>query len=135
MAGQDFEVLSMDYNIMVNQSETPRGDRSEYSRWRAQARDTYLQGFERAYHGNRAPLFVGNHFQRWNGGIYMDAVEQFMDEIGGESDVRMVSFRQFTDWIEAQDPDVVEKLARLEVGQSPPGGWAEYLGSGLRLLP
>jgi hypothetical protein len=135
MAGQDFEVLSMDYNIMVNQSETPRGDRSKYSRWRAQARDTYLQGFERAYHGNRAPLFVGNHFQRWNGGIYMDAVEQFMDEIGGESDVRMVSFRQFTDWIEAQDPDVVEKLARLEVGQSPPGGWAEYLGSGLRLLP
>lgn len=129
MAGEDFEVLSMDYNIMVNQSKTPQGDRSKYGRWRAQARDTYLKGFERAYFSNRAPLFIGNHFQRWNGGIYMDAVEQFMDEIGGEPDVRMVSFRQLADWLDAQDPGVLTKLARLNVGQAPPGGWEEYLNS------
>src|SRR5690606_41993244 len=60
---------------------------------------------------------------------YMDAVEQFMDEIGGEPDVRMVSFRQLADWLDAQDPGVLTKLARLNVGQAPPGGWEEYLNS------
>ncbi|WP_133742411.1 hypothetical protein [Actinorugispora endophytica] len=127
MPGSGFEVLSMDYNIMFNQSETSTKDKSRHRAWGGQALGTYLAGFERSYSGNRAPLFVGNHFERWNGGIYMDAVERFMDGVGGERDVRMVSFRQFTDWINAQDPAVVERLATLGVGQRPEQGWAEFL--------
>ena len=37
----------------------------------------------------------------------MDAVEEALKHIAsqGHRDVRMVSFRQFTDWLDAQDPE------------------------------
>lgn len=60
------------------------------------------------------PLFIGNHFEQWNGGIYMDAVEEAIKHIGDEKhkDVRMVSFRQLCDWLDAQDPQVLADLRR-----------------------
>ncbi|MFC9842294.1 hypothetical protein ACFWFF_02480 [Streptomyces sp. NPDC060223] len=129
-SGHSFQVLSMDYNLMANQSDAnPLGDRTQHATWRAQARDTYLAGFRRAYETNRAPFFVGNHFERWNGGIYMDAVEEAVEQIAAYDDVRMVSFRQLVEWLEAQDPAVLRKLRTLVPGQSPLGGWAEFLGT------
>ncbi|GAA5029949.1 polysaccharide deacetylase family protein [Streptomyces siamensis] len=131
--GHSFQVLSMDYNLMANQSNAnPLGDRSRFDAWRAQARDSYLAGFRRAYEGNRAPLFIGNHFERWNGGIYMDAVEQAIARIAEHDEVRMVSFRQLVEWLEVQDPAVLRKLRTLSPGQSPLGGWAEFLGTASR---
>lgn len=41
--------------------------------------------------------------------------------------MRLVSFRQFTDWLDAQDPKVVAKLQGLGVGQKPAGGWKTFL--------
>lgn len=126
--GHSFEVLSMDYNILANQSHnSTRGMTSNYPAWRQQATQSYLAGFRRAYETNRAPFFIGNHFEEWNGGIYMDAVEDAMKEIAGTKDVRMVSFRQFTDWLDVQDPAVLAKLRTLEVGQNPAGGWNTFL--------
>jgi hypothetical protein len=116
--------------MMANQSgANPLGDRAQYDTWRAQARDTYVAGFRRAYESNRAPFFVGNHFERWNGGIYMDAVEEAVGRIAAYDDVRMVSFRQLVEWLEAQDPAVLRRLRTLGPGQSPLGGWAEFLGT------
>ncbi|CAM5634681.1 Lipoprotein OS=Streptomyces rimosus subsp. rimosus (strain ATCC / DSM 40260 / JCM 4667 / NRRL 2234) OX=1265868 GN=SRIM_019200 PE=4 SV=1 [Streptomyces rimosus subsp. rimosus] len=75
--GHRFEVLSMDYNILANQSKnSTKGPPANYPGWRKEATGAYIKGFERAYKTNRAPLFVGNHFEQWNGGIYMDAVEE-----------------------------------------------------------
>ncbi|MFF4534813.1 hypothetical protein [Streptomyces aureus] len=128
--GHSFQVLSMDYNLMANQSNSnPLGDRTRYAFWRTQARDSYLAGFRRAYESNRAPFFIGNHFERWNGGIYMDAVEEALTRMAAHDDVRMVSFRQLVQWLEAQDPAVLRKLRTLEPGRSPLGGWAEFLGT------
>jgi hypothetical protein len=127
--GHSFQVLSMDYNMMANQSNAnPLGDSSMYEAWRAQARDSYLAGFRRAYETNRAPFFIGNHFERWNGGIYMDAVEEAIGRIAAYEDVRLVSFRQLVEWLEAQDPAVLARLRTLDPGQAPVGGWAEFLG-------
>jgi hypothetical protein len=126
--GHSFEVLSMDYNLMANQSNArPNGDPAKRAQWRTQARDAYLAGFTRAYQTNRAPYFIGNHFETWNGGIYMDAVELALREIAGYPDVRLVSFRQLVQWLEAQDPAVLDKLRTLSPGQSPRGGWQEFL--------
>jgi hypothetical protein len=36
-----------------------------------------------------------------------------------------VSFRQFVQWLEAQDPTVLAKLRTLNVGQTPTS-WADY---------
>ncbi|GCD36690.1 hypothetical protein OEIGOIKO_04466 [Streptomyces chrestomyceticus JCM 4735] len=128
--GHRFEVLSMDYNILANQSKnSTKGPPANYPHWRKEATGAYIKGFERAYETNRAPLFVGNHFEQWNGGLYMDAVEEALKHIADEKrkDVRLVSFRQFTDWLDAQDPKVVAKLQGLRVGQKPTGGWKTFL--------
>jgi len=131
--GHRFEVLSMDYNMLANQSHAATSsDPRNYPGWRSQATASYLAGFQRAYETNRAPLFIGNHFEHWNGGIYMDAVEEVFKRIAsyGQKDVRLVSFRQFVDWLDAQDPALLDKLRTLEVGEQPTGGWREFLGDG-----
>ncbi|MFF2844754.1 hypothetical protein ACFVT5_00280 [Streptomyces sp. NPDC058001] len=126
--GHTFEVLSMDYNILANQSQnSTKAPPANYPRWREQAAGAYLAGFRRAYETNRAPFFVGNHFEEWNGGIYMDAVEEALGRMAGKKDVRLVSFRQFVDWLDVQRPEVLEKLRTLDVGQEPAGGWNAFL--------
>ncbi|PAZ12050.1 hypothetical protein CLM62_32380 [Streptomyces sp. SA15] len=130
--GRSFEVLSMDYNMLANQSiNSTNAPAYNHPRWRQQSAQAYIQGFKRAYETNRAPLFVGNHFEQWNGGIYMDAVEEAFKHIAREKekgeDVRLVSFRQFADWLDVQKPEVLAKLRTLEVGQQPVGGWKEFL--------
>lgn len=57
----------------------------------------------------------------------MDAVEEAIKGMADKKDVRLVSFRQFTDWLDVQDPAVLEKLRTLEVGQAPAGGWNTFL--------
>ncbi|MFJ1549035.1 hypothetical protein [Streptomyces sp. NPDC088246] len=125
--GHSFEVLSMDYNILANQSvNSTKGMPSRYPGWRKQAAQSYLAGFDRAYTTNRAPFYIGNHFEEWNGGIYMDAVEEALKKIAGKPDVRLVSFKQFVDWLDVQTPAVLDKLRTLGVGQSPEGGWNAF---------
>jgi hypothetical protein len=124
--GHTFEVLSMDYNILANQSHTAtKSDPRNYAGWRSQATASYIAGFQRAYETNRAPFFIGNHFEEWNGGIYMDAVEEALKHIAsvGGNDVRMVTFRQFAAWLDAQDPAILAKLRTLDVGKAPAAGW------------
>lgn len=118
--GHSFEVLSMDYNMLANQSKNAtQGPTARYPEWRREATGAYIKGFERAYETNRAPLFIGNHFEQWNGGIYMDAVEEALKHIADEKrkDVRLVSFRQLVDWLDAQDPQVLASLRGLGVGE------------------
>ncbi|MGW1224404.1 hypothetical protein [Streptomyces sp. NPDC001515] len=125
--GHTFEVLSMDYNILANQSRnSTRGMPTRYPGWRDQATQSYIKGFQRAYETNRAPFYIGNHFEEWNGGIYMDAVEGALKHIAGKPDVRLVSFRQFVDWLDVQDPAVLAKLRTLQVGEAPAGGWNSF---------
>ncbi|WP_035793466.1 polysaccharide deacetylase family protein [Kitasatospora mediocidica] len=129
--GHSFQVLSMDYNIMYNQSgDNTKGDPAKRSAWQTQARDSYLAGFDRVYNGNRAPMIIGNHFEEWNGGIYMNAVEEVLKTVAEKPEVRLVSFRQLIQWLEVQDPAVLRKLQSLAPGQAPAEGWSSFLGSG-----
>ncbi|GAA1433969.1 hypothetical protein GCM10009601_57550 [Streptomyces thermospinosisporus] len=129
--GRSYEQLTMDYNFMVNQSGTnTQGDPGKHRLWGDQMRDGLLQGFERAYHGNRAPLIIGNHFESWNGGTYMRAVEEVIETVCNKPDVRCVSFRQLVDWLDAQDPKVLKKLRTLDVGEAPEKGWKSFLEAG-----
>jgi len=127
--GHSFEVIAMDYNMMYNQSVNPNGDPGKRAIWQTQARDAFLAGFRRTYGSNRAPLIIGNHFERWNGGIYMDAVADAATQMAQHPDVKFISFRQLIDWLEAQDPAVLRRLQSLPVGNKPTGGWGEYLNA------
>ncbi|MFH8292533.1 hypothetical protein [Streptomyces sp. NPDC018059] len=128
--GRNFETLTMDYNFMVNQSgTTSQGDPAKHEYWGDQMRDGLLQGFNRAYKGNRAPLIIGNHFESWNGGTYMRAIEETIETVCTKPQVRCVSFRQLADWLDAQDPKVLAKLTKLRVGKAPKEGWAAFLSA------
>ncbi|MDI5972262.1 hypothetical protein POF50_023485 [Streptomyces sp. SL13] len=132
--GHRFEVLSMDYNMLANQSQAATSsDPRNYPGWRRQATASYVAGFERAYRTNRAPFYIGNHFEQWNGGLYMDAVEEAFKHVAAErdkgADVRLVSFRQYVNWLDAQDPRLLAKLRTLDVGQAPSEGWGEFTKS------
>ncbi|GGZ13816.1 hypothetical protein [Streptomyces poonensis] len=126
--GRGFETLSMDYNFYMNQSDARTGDPDRHEYWGDQFRDGLLRGFLRAYHGNRAPLIIGNHFESWNGGTYMRAVEEAVERTCTRREVRCVSFRQLADWLDAQDPRVLARLRTLEVGEAPERGWRTFLG-------
>lgn len=125
--GHKFQVLSMDYNMLANQ--TPNADinvsKDRQPAMQEQAYQSYMAGFDRTYNSNRAPFFIGNHFESWNGGIYMRAVEKALRSIATHPDVRLVSFRQLVHWLEAQDPSVLSKLRTLVPGQKPTD-WADY---------
>ncbi|MFF4504767.1 hypothetical protein [Streptomyces sp. NPDC001401] len=126
--GHPYEQLTMDYNFMVNQSGTQtQGDPDKFDYWGDQMRDGLLKGFRRAYQGNRAPLVIGNHFESWNGGTYMRALDEVIEKVCNKPDVRCVSFHQLADWLDAQDPQTLQKLRTLNVGQAPEQGWASFL--------
>ncbi|MEU1335770.1 hypothetical protein ACIPX0_26170 [Streptomyces sp. NPDC090075] len=126
--GHTYEQLTMDYNFMVNQSGTStQGDPDMYDYWGDQMRDGLLQGFNRAYNGNRAPMVIGNHFESWNGGTYMRAIDEVVQDVCNKPEVRCVSFHQLADWLDAQDPKVLAKLRTLNVGEAPRPGWASFL--------
>nr|WP_095875193.1 hypothetical protein [Streptomyces sp. TLI_235] len=118
--GKPVQVLSMDFNFLANQSgDNTNGDPKKYAEWERQTRDGYLNGFERVYNGSRAPLFIGNHFETWNGGIYMQAIEDVVKGVCKREGVRCVSFKELADWLDAQDPQVLERLRGLDPAQHP----------------
>jgi hypothetical protein len=127
LEGTRYSVLSMDYNIMYNQigPDPDKGNPAQRDFQTKQATNSYMAGFHRAYTTNRAPFFIGNHFETWNGGIYMTAVESALRQIAAYPDVRLVSFRQMADWLDAQDPTVVAKMRTLDPGVAP-HDWREY---------
>jgi hypothetical protein len=127
MPGRSFETLSMDYNFLANQSGTVNGPVGMRDFYQRQWHDGLMQGFRRAYEGNRAPMIIGNHFEQWNGGIYMDGLAEVIKTICPKDDVRCVSFKQLVDWLDVQDPDVLAKLRTLGVGEEPERGWERLL--------
>ncbi|GLV98532.1 hypothetical protein ACIP46_05990 [Streptomyces lavendulae] len=131
MPGRAFDTLSMDYNYLVNQSgTTTQGDPSQHEYWGDQMRDGLRQAFDRVYQGNRAPLIIGNHFESWNGGTYMRAVEESIQTMCTKPEVRCVPFRELADWLDAQDPKTLEWMRTLDVGQAPKDGWTKFLTAG-----
>lgn len=125
--GHSFEVLAMDYNYMANQSgPQPSKDASKYPAWKDQALGALMAAHERAHTSNRAPLIIGNHFEQWNGGIYMDAVEEAMRSMAAASETHLVSFKQLVQWLDRQDPILLQHLRGYDVGVSPEGGWASF---------
>ncbi|MEU7726830.1 hypothetical protein AB0B78_16535 [Streptomyces sp. NPDC040724] len=120
LQGKEVQVLSMDFNFLFNQSgDSTQGDPAKFAGWQAQVRGSYMNGFNRVYNGSRAPMFIGNHFEDWNGGIYMKAVENVMKDVCPRQDVRCVSFRELADWLDVQDPKVLGQLRMLDPAQAP----------------
>ncbi|MFG2131651.1 hypothetical protein ACGFNV_28060 [Streptomyces sp. NPDC048751] len=118
--GGDYQGLSMDFNFLANQSDgQPDGDPSRYAEWQQETADAYMAGFNRVYYGSRAPLFIGNHFEQWNGGTYMKAVDEVIKNVCTKKDVKCVSFKELSDWMDVQKPATLQALRTLDPAQGP----------------
>ena len=119
-SGTDYQGLSMDFNFLSNQSDgETHGNPADYPQWERQTVTSYMNGFNRVYHGSRAPLFIGNHFEYWNGGIYMRAVDQIVKNVCTKKDVKCVSFKELAGWLDVQKPQTLARLRGLDPAQSP----------------
>ncbi|WP_371671815.1 hypothetical protein OG985_31885 [Streptomyces sp. NBC_00289] len=118
--GGKYQGLSMDFNFLYNQSEgETQGDAVKFPQWEQETVDSYMAGFNRVYYGSRAPLFIGNHFEDWNGGIYMKSIDQVIKSVCSKKGVKCVSFRELADWMDVQKPETLERLRSLDPAQSP----------------
>lgn len=110
MAGSGRRVLSMDYNFYEAQSGATRAPEARHPAMRQQVLATYQNAYRAVDKGNRAPLIIGNHFSRWNNGIYADALASFLLETCDRPGTRCVSFTELIDWLEAQTPETRAEL-------------------------
>ena len=101
------QVLLMDYNLWM----AVNGGRDEPER-AAEFSDTVLGAYRAAYtaatNGNRAPLVIGSHFNRWSGGGFFDAVERFMAEVCLRPETVCATHSDVNAWIDLQDPEVLD---------------------------
>ena len=128
--GHTFEVLSMDYNMLANQS---------HAATRSPTPATTPTGASRpppptspASSAPTRPIAPrstsattsssGTAASTWT--LSRASLEHIASL--NADDVRMVSFKQYVNWLDAQDPRLLSKLRTLEVGKQPTEGWKEF---------
>ena len=94
-------------------------DDRRVARLRAQALATYREYFRSHYDGSREPVVFAHHFEDWNGGIYMRAVDQVVKNVCTKKGVKCVSFKELADWLDVQKPETLARLRGLDPAQSP----------------
>jgi hypothetical protein len=81
---------------------------------------TYEFMYDQAYNGNRAPILIANHFNKWNGDSFNPPAMDFMKEKCSQPDTYCATYQDVIAWMELQDPAV---LAELQA-QAPVAGTA-----------
>jgi len=114
VVGYNKSNLSMDYNLLYVQN---KGQITAPPATCAKIQESTYQSLMQALHavetGNRAPFFVGNHFNEWVCGAYTAALTRFItDAHTTYPDVRFVTFDYLTRWLDAQSPAVLSSLQR-----------------------
>ena len=108
--------ITMDYNFYYTQRQaSSNGVSPEESKAdSAVVQATYQDMYNATYHGNRAPLILGNHFNAWNNNAYSDAIGNFVLANCGKPNTYCVPFRDVIAWMNVQDP---ARLAQLQAEQ------------------
>jgi hypothetical protein len=97
-------VIAMDYNLFVHQSNAKEAAVKGTRLWNTyfdQVLTAYLDDFNTSYRGNRAPIVIGEHFSKWNDGVYWEALKTFADDVCGQPQVRCVTYKEAVDWLES----------------------------------
>jgi hypothetical protein len=99
LAGTHKNTLTMDYNLWYAQTEAHEAPVAHAPRLKAQVLATYRQALARSRAAGNPPLFLGNHFNRWNNSVYSDALTTFVEETCTQPDVRCVSNIELAAWL------------------------------------
>lgn len=113
IAGTTRRTLSMDYNFYYVQSQA-REDLAHASAYEEQMLQSYFRYFDGNYNGTRAPLNIGHHFSKWNGGAYWRAMQRFAEAACGLPEVQCVDYRALLRFMNSRAPG---DIAAYERGQ------------------
>ncbi len=115
VVGSGKRTLSMDYNFYYTQSGgTSKAENKEL--YKKEMLDTYMKYFQDNYFGNRAPVHIGHHFSKWNGGAYWEAMQAFTKRVCGLPEVKCVTYNELVKFMEAHVAD----RAKYQAGSFTP---------------
>lgn len=119
MSGTNIRTLSMDYNFLANQNGgKTQADPAKCQQIEQQTYQSLMDAGEAVYTGNRAPLFVGNHFNNWACGAYKNSLTRFIVDFKAKHpDVQFISNSDLEKWLEAQDPVLIGELQARPIQQ------------------
>ena len=107
--------LSMDYNFYYAQSAGVSQPENK-DVFKKEMLDTYMKYFQDNYFGNRAPVHIGHHFSKWNGGAYWEAMQAFTKRVCGLPEVKCVTYGELVKYMEAHVAD----RAKFQAGSFTP---------------
>ncbi len=104
IAGATRKTLNMDYNWFVYHSAAtsiPNITPAKVQELKNQVLNSYKYYFKTNYFGNRAPVQIGHHFSKWNGGAYWLAMKEFTQFVCNKPEVKCVTMKDFVKWVES----------------------------------
>ena len=106
--------LSMDYNLLYVQNKGQiTAPPAQCAKIENSTYQSLTQALKAVHSTNRAPFFIGNHFNEWACGAYAKALTRFVtDAHATYPDVHFVTFEYLTRWLDAQDPKVLAALQK-----------------------
>lgn len=116
IVGSGVKTISMDYNFYFAQSKAKKAAASQHKKFENQMFDTYMAYFRNNYNGNRAPMHIGHHFSRWNGGAYWNALKRFAVAVCNQPEVICGTYQELVEFLESSSP---ETLAAYRKGDFP----------------
>ncbi|WP_329002638.1 hypothetical protein OHA18_05730 [Kribbella sp. NBC_00709] len=99
LAGTGKKTLTMDYNLWFAQTQARKAPLAQAPALKAQVLATYQQALAKSRASGNPPLFLGNHFNRWNNSVYSDALTDFVKQTCTQPDVRCVSNMELASWL------------------------------------
>jgi hypothetical protein len=114
--GTTRHTLSSDYTFYFNQSHGAAAPAPAAAGFEKQAYLSFRKYFDDAYFGDRAPISIGMHFERWNNLAYTNAAGQLVASVCSLPEVRCVPYRDVADWLDRQSPT---RLAAYAKGAFP----------------
>jgi len=120
IAGTGKHTLSMDYNFYFAQSKG-KEDPAHYQKYKDQMLNTYMGYFNSNYYGNRAPVHIGHHFSKWNGGAYWDAMKDFARKVCVMPEVQCISYRSLQTLLDETPSDVLQAYRDERFEKKVPG--------------
>jgi hypothetical protein len=114
--GTNIKTLSMDYNFYFSHSKAKRGNPNDFEKFENQMYYSYLNYFNNNYYGNRAPIDIGHHFSKWNGGAYWKAMKRFAQTICKLPEVQCVTYQTLTNFLNSKS---AAELAAFQRGDFP----------------
>jgi hypothetical protein len=102
IAGTNHKTLSMDYNFYYYQTRG-KEDPAHEKQYEEQMYQSYVDYFFGNYNGNRAPINIGHHFSKWNGGAYWAAEQRLIQLVCGLSEVKCVTYEELMPVVETME--------------------------------